>query len=169
MKLFTYKAWGVPGTGFDPSYTFVRSHFVPPIVLACIRALFCIYSFTTIVTCYTWLAHETATVHLKDVNLNSYTIHQGDAAIGQSFSFFTYLYVYTYRLYKGFLLTSHLLVHSGHSASTSWSLAFTPSCTPSNNAHGCTVGQSHSSSPTVSTTLHLLRFPSSSPSYSGEP
>lgn len=78
-------------SGFDTSYTFVRSDFVSPVVLACIRALLCIYSFTTIITCYTWLAHETATISLKDVNIDSYTIQQSDAAIGQSFSFFTYL------------------------------------------------------------------------------
>ncbi|KAJ4369965.1 hypothetical protein N0V83_005729 [Neocucurbitaria cava] len=91
MTIFSYEAWGIPPTGFDPTHTFVRSHFVPPVVLACIRALLSIYSFTTIITCYTWLAHRTATVALKDVNIGSYTLHQSDAAIGQSFSFFTYL------------------------------------------------------------------------------
>ncbi|OAG02248.1 uncharacterized protein CC84DRAFT_1049418, partial [Paraphaeosphaeria sporulosa] len=91
MRIFTYEAWGVPQSGFDPNFTFVRSHFVSPVVLACIRAVLCLYSFTTIITCYTWLAHRTATVNLKDVNIDSYTIHQGEAAIGQSFSFFTYL------------------------------------------------------------------------------
>ncbi|KAF2440142.1 hypothetical protein P171DRAFT_489916 [Karstenula rhodostoma CBS 690.94] len=91
MKLFTYEEWGVPQSGFDTSYTFVRSHFVSPATLACIRAVLCLYSFTTIITCYTWLAHKTATISLKDVNLDPYTIQQGNAAIGQSFSFFTYL------------------------------------------------------------------------------
>ncbi|CAO2648605.1 Nn.00g078720.m01.CDS01 [Neocucurbitaria sp. VM-36] len=91
MKIFSYESWGVPQSGFDPSHTFVRSHFVPPVVLGCIRALLSIYSFTTIITCYTWLAHRTATISLKDVNIGSYTIQQSDAAIGQSFSFFTYL------------------------------------------------------------------------------
>jgi hypothetical protein len=104
MKLFTYEAWGVAQAGFDLSYTFVRSHFVSPLVLACIRALLCIYSFTTIITCYTWLANETATVSLKDVNIGSYTIQQGDAAIGQSFSFFTYLTFWSLGFY--FLISS---------------------------------------------------------------
>lgn len=92
MKLFTYEAWGVPSTGFfDPSKTFVTSHFVSPLVLACIRALLCVYSFTTIIVSYGWLASNTATVGLKDVNIGSYKIQQSEAAIGQSFSFFTYL------------------------------------------------------------------------------
>lgn len=92
MKVFSYCSWGLdPKTGFDPDRAFVRSHFVSPLVLACIRLLLCVYSFTTIITCYIWLANETATISLKDVNIDSYTIHQSSAAIGQSFSFFTYL------------------------------------------------------------------------------
>lgn len=90
MPLFSYEAWGIdPKTGFDPSKSFVRSHFVSPLVLAIVRAVLCIYSFTTMVTCYAWLAHRTATIKLKDVNIGSYTIQQSDAAIGQSFSFFS--------------------------------------------------------------------------------
>lgn len=92
MKLFTYEAWGVPSSGgFDPSKTFVTSHFVSPVVLASIRAILCVYSFTTIIVSYSWLANNTATVGLKDVNIGSYKIQQSEAAIGQSFSFFTYL------------------------------------------------------------------------------
>ena len=92
MELLTYEAWGVPAAAiFDPSKTFVTSHFVSPFVLACIRAVLCIYSFTTIIVSYAWLANNTATVGLKDVNIGPYKIHQNEAAIGQSFSFFTYL------------------------------------------------------------------------------
>src|SRR5437764_7002750 len=91
MNLFSYNAWGIPNTGFDPSYSFVRSHFVSPLALACIRALLSVYCFTTIITSYSWLAHKKATFKLKDVNIGSYTIQQGNEAIGQSFSFFTYL------------------------------------------------------------------------------
>lgn len=92
MELFTYEAWGVPSTGFfDPSKTFVTSHFVSPLILACIRAVLCVYSFTTIIVSYSWLASNTATIGLKDVNIGSYKIQQSEAAIGQSFSFFTYL------------------------------------------------------------------------------
>ncbi|KAF1844636.1 uncharacterized protein K460DRAFT_365571 [Cucurbitaria berberidis CBS 394.84] len=104
MKIFSYASWGVPRTGFDPSHTFVRSHFVSPLVLACIRTLLCIYCFTAITTCYTWLAHRTATISLKDVNIGSYTIQQSDAAIGQSFSFFTYLTFWSLGFY--FLVSS---------------------------------------------------------------
>ena len=104
MRLFTYEVWGVPKAGFDPSYAFVRSHFVSPLVLACLRAVLSLYSFTTIIICYTWLAHKTATIKLKDVNIGSYTIQQGDAAIGQSFSFFTYLMFWSIEFY--FLVSS---------------------------------------------------------------
>ncbi|KAJ4989066.1 hypothetical protein SVAN01_05504 [Stagonosporopsis vannaccii] len=105
MKLFTYDIWGVPSAGFfDPSRTFVTSHFVSPIVLACIRAVLCVYSFTTIIVSYSWLANNTATVGLKDVNIGSYKIQQSEAAIGQSFSFFTYLTFWSLGFY--FLVAS---------------------------------------------------------------
>jgi hypothetical protein len=63
-----------------------------------------VYSFTTIIVCYTWLAHRTATIKLKDVNLGSHTIQQSEAAIGQSFSFFTYLTFWSLGFY--FLVSS---------------------------------------------------------------
>ncbi|KAH6642391.1 hypothetical protein C7974DRAFT_420685 [Boeremia exigua] len=105
MKLFTYEAWGIPSTGsFDPSNTFVTSHFVSPLTLACIRATLCVYSFTTIIVSYSWLANNTANIGLKDVNIGSYTIQQSEAAIGQSFSFFTYLTFWSLGFY--FLVSS---------------------------------------------------------------
>jgi hypothetical protein len=105
MKLFSYEAWGIePTSGFDPNMTFVRSHFVSPLVLGSIRAIMSLYSFTTIITCYTWLAHKTATIKLKDVNIGSYTIQQSEDAIGQSFSFFTYLTFWCLGFY--FLISS---------------------------------------------------------------
>ena len=104
MSPFSYESWGVSQKGFDCSNTFVRSHFVSPVVLASIRALLCIYTFTSIITCYTWLAHRTATISLKDVNIGSYTIHQNDLAIGESFSFFTYLTFWSLGFY--FLFSS---------------------------------------------------------------
>ncbi len=91
MKPFSYDFWGVSSKGFDSSHSFVRSHFVSPVVLASFRALFCIYSFATIITCYAWLTHGTATISLKDVNIASYTVHQDDRTIGQSFSILSYL------------------------------------------------------------------------------
>ena len=105
MKLFTYETWGVPSTGlFDPSKKFVTSSFVSPLVLACIRAVLCLYCFTTIIISYSWLASNTATVNLRDVNIGSYMIQQNEAAIGQSFSFFTYLTFWSLGFY--FLLSS---------------------------------------------------------------
>jgi hypothetical protein len=105
MELFSYESWGIsPITGFDPDKTFVRSHFVSPLVLASIRALMSLYSFTSIITCYAWLAHKTATIGLKDVNIGSYKIQQSGAAIGQSFSFFTYLTFWSLGFY--FLVSS---------------------------------------------------------------
>ncbi|KAH7412117.1 hypothetical protein DE146DRAFT_603124 [Phaeosphaeria sp. MPI-PUGE-AT-0046c] len=114
MKVFSYEAWGIdPTAGFDPSKSFVRSHFVSPLVLAVVRAVLCIYSFTTMITCYAWLAHRTATIKLKDVNIGSYTIQQSDAAIGQSFSFFTYLTFWSLGSY--FLISSiHTFVYFFH-------------------------------------------------------
>ncbi|KAI1543811.1 hypothetical protein PtrCC142_003859 [Pyrenophora tritici-repentis] len=104
MKMFTYKAWGIPNTGFDPSYSFVRSHFVSPVVLACIRALLSIYCFATIIISYSWLAHKTAVFKLKDVNIGSYSVQHSNAAIGQSFSFFTYLTFWSLGFY--FMISS---------------------------------------------------------------
>jgi hypothetical protein len=112
MKIFSYQTWGVdPENGFDQEKTFVRSHFVSPLVLASIRAVLSIYSFTTIVTCYAWLANKTATIGLKDVNIGSYKIQQSEAAIGQSFSFFTYLTFWSLGFY--FLASSvHTFVYA---------------------------------------------------------
>jgi hypothetical protein len=105
MQLFSYASWGIDTqTGFDPNYSFVRSHFVSPLVLACIRLVLCIYTFATIVTSYVWLSGHIATVSLQDVNLGSYTLHQGSGAIGQSFSFFTYLTYWSLGFY--FLVSS---------------------------------------------------------------
>jgi hypothetical protein len=104
MNLFTLSFWGLSPAGFDPTNTFVRSHFVSPLVLAIIRALLSLYTFTTMITCYAWLAHKTATIKLKDVNIGSYTIQQSNAAIGQSFSFFTYLTFWSLGFY--FLVSS---------------------------------------------------------------
>jgi hypothetical protein len=105
MNPFTYEAWGVPSASvFDPSKTFVTSYFVSPLVLACIRAILCVYSFTTIIVSYSWLASNTATIGLKDVNIGSYKIQQSEAAIGQSFSFFTYLTFWSLGFY--FLFSS---------------------------------------------------------------
>ncbi|OAL02011.1 hypothetical protein IQ06DRAFT_325439 [Phaeosphaeriaceae sp. SRC1lsM3a] len=111
MPLFSYQAWGIDTQiGFDPSKSFVRSHFISPLVLAIVRAVLCLYSFTTMITCYAWLAHQTATIKLKDVNIGSYTIQQSDAAIGQSFSFFTYLTFWSLGFY--FLISStHTFVY----------------------------------------------------------
>ncbi|KZM26705.1 uncharacterized protein EKO05_0008813 [Ascochyta rabiei] len=105
MKLFTYEAWGVPSADFfDISTTFVTSHFVSPLVLALIRAVLCVYTFTTIIVSYSWLASNTATIGLKDVNIGSYEIQQSEHAIGQSFSFFTFLTFWSLGFY--FLVSS---------------------------------------------------------------
>lgn len=105
MQLFSYESWGIdPQTGFDSNRSLVRSHFVSPLILASIRLLLSIYSFTTIVVCYTWLAHRIASIRLKDVNIGSYTIQQSDEGIGQSFSFFTYLTFWSLGFY--FLVSS---------------------------------------------------------------
>lgn len=106
MKLFTWETWGAPSTGsFNSTKTFVTSSFVSPFVLACIRAVLCVYSFTTIIVSYAWLANNTATIGLKDVNIGSYKIQQSEAAIGQSFSFFTYLTFWSLGFYFLFSAT----------------------------------------------------------------
>lgn len=145
MPLFSYQAWGIDTQiGFDPSKSFVRSHFISPLVLAIVRAVLCLYSFTTMITCYAWLAHQTATIKLKDVNIGSYTIQQSDAAIGQSFSFFSTSLTHGS---CGEPSTDPKPQHtspSGLSDSTSSSQAPTPSFTSSPSAHGWTSGPSHS-------------------------
>lgn len=89
--LFSYTLYGIPPSGFDPRYSFVRSNFIHSFVLAIIRTVITLYCFTTIVVCYSYLAHNTSTTNLQDVNISSYTIITGSNGIGQSFSFFTYL------------------------------------------------------------------------------
>jgi hypothetical protein len=116
MPLFTYTAWGInPSTNFDPNYTFVRSHFVSPLVLASIRLTLCIYIFTSITTSYIWLTHNTATIHLKDFNISPYIFQQSKAATTQSFSYFTYLTFYSLGFY--FLVSS---IHTFRYAFRQW-------------------------------------------------
>lgn len=102
--LWSYETFGIHPSGFDPTNNFVRSSFVPSIVLACIRATIALYCFTTIVVCYSWLAHNTSTTNLQDVNISSYTLQTGSAGIGQSFSFFTYITFWCLGFY--FLISS---------------------------------------------------------------
>ncbi|KAF2123005.1 hypothetical protein BDV96DRAFT_481665 [Lophiotrema nucula] len=91
MQLFSYEAYGLPPTGFDPNKTFVRSSLISTLILALVRAILALYCFTTIIVCYAWLAHNHSRTNLQDVNISSYTLITGSSGIGQSFSFFTYL------------------------------------------------------------------------------
>jgi len=89
--LFSYAAYGLPPTGFDSYKTFVRSNIVSPLMLAFVRAIIALYCFTTLIVCYSWLAHNYSATNLQDVNVPTYTLITGSAGIGRSFSFFTYL------------------------------------------------------------------------------
>lgn len=89
--LFSYPHFGLSSAGFDPEYNFFRSRFLPPMALACIRALISLYCFTTMVVCYSYLAKHISTNTLHDVNIDSYTLYVDKHGIQQSFSFFTYL------------------------------------------------------------------------------
>ncbi|KAF2128825.1 hypothetical protein P153DRAFT_341095 [Dothidotthia symphoricarpi CBS 119687] len=104
MELFSFEKWGVSASGFDSSRSFVRSHFISPLLLAIIRAVLSIYCFTTIIIGYSWLASNIATQKLKDVNIGSYTIHQNETSIAQTFSFFTFLTFWSLGFY--FMISS---------------------------------------------------------------
>lgn len=91
MQLFSYPTYGLQSTGFDPRNSFFRSASIPTLALFLIRATISLYCFTTIIVCYSWLAHNYSTTNLQDVNISSYTLVTGSSGIGQSFSFFTYL------------------------------------------------------------------------------
>ena len=99
MQLLSYAFYGITADGFDPHKTFVRSSFIPPIALACIRALIALYCFTTIIVCYSWLARHLSKTKLQDVNISSYTLITDSHGIGQSFSFFTYLTFWSLSFY----------------------------------------------------------------------
>ncbi|KAF2791296.1 hypothetical protein K505DRAFT_194531, partial [Melanomma pulvis-pyrius CBS 109.77] len=108
--LLSYSLFGLLPTGFDPDETFVRSNIVSSTVLGCIRASIALYCFTTLVVCYSWLAHNTSTTNLRDFSIPTYTLQTGAAGIGQSFSFFTYLTFWSLGFY--FLFASiHTFVH----------------------------------------------------------
>ena len=72
--LFSYAAYGLPPTGFDSYKTFVRSNIVPPLMLAFVRAIIALYCFTTLIVCYSWLAHNYSATNLQDVNVPTYTL-----------------------------------------------------------------------------------------------
>ncbi|KAF2655991.1 hypothetical protein K491DRAFT_597881 [Lophiostoma macrostomum CBS 122681] len=102
--VLSYAAFGIHPSGYDPTNDFVRSSILPPWALACVRATVALYCFTTIIVCYSWLAHNTTTTTLQDVNISSYSLKTGSAGIGQSFSFFTYITFWSLGFY--FLLSS---------------------------------------------------------------
>ncbi len=87
---FSYANFGISHT-FDPSHSLVQSSLVSPTILAAIRASIALYCFTTIIFGYSWQAVYTVTTSLRDVNIPEYTITTNAKAIGQSFSYFTWL------------------------------------------------------------------------------
>jgi hypothetical protein len=104
IMCFSCAVLGVHPSGSDSTNDFVRPSFLPPVALAFIRAMISLYCFTTIVVCYSWLAHNTSKTTLQDVNISSYSLETGSAGIGQSFSFFTYITFWSLWFY--FLLSS---------------------------------------------------------------
>jgi hypothetical protein len=82
---------GLDPSGFDSHHRFVTSWFITPVILAPLRLLFSLYVFTTIFFSFGWFAHHDVTWRLKDFTLPAYAFPIGTAAIGHSFSYFTYL------------------------------------------------------------------------------
>jgi hypothetical protein len=76
---------------FDPDHRFVTSWLLPPLLLASLRLLFSIYIFTTIFFSFGWFANNWVIWRLKDFTLPRYSFSIRTAAIGKSFSYFTYL------------------------------------------------------------------------------
>jgi hypothetical protein len=79
---------------FDPNYKLTSSWMLPTAALGCIRLIFGFYIFTAIIVSYVWFSKNTDIYNLHDVTLPEYTIVIGSAAIGRSFSYFTYLSYY---------------------------------------------------------------------------
>jgi hypothetical protein len=102
--MLSYAAFGMSSATFDPEKTFVRSNLVSPIILASIRACISFYCFTTIVFGYSWQAFHTVRTDLRDVNIPTYYLLTTKSAIGESFSFFTWLTYWSLGFY--FLVSS---------------------------------------------------------------
>jgi hypothetical protein len=85
------EAMGLDPMRFDRDYGFVTSWCIPPVMLASLRLLFSLYVFTTIFFSFGWFAHNDVTWRLKDFTLPAYAFPISTAAIGHSFSYFTYL------------------------------------------------------------------------------
>jgi hypothetical protein len=91
-------------TPFDTKHAFVSSWALPPVAHACLRILLGLYVFTAIIYSYIWFSQNVDVYHLHDISEPEYTIAIASAAIGRSFSYFTYLSYYGQGFY--FLVTA---------------------------------------------------------------
>lgn len=72
--------------------------------LAGIRTLIAVYISSTLIVGYSWQARNISATYLKDVNIESYLMLANHVVIGRTFSYFTWLCLWSQTLY--FLITS---------------------------------------------------------------
>ncbi|SMR54155.1 unnamed protein product [Zymoseptoria tritici ST99CH_3D1] len=83
-----------PSIRFDHGATYVRSHIISPMALACLRTCIALYMWTTIITGFAWLSSNSAPQSITDIGLPTFTMLLDRAFIGRSFSYLTFI---TYR------------------------------------------------------------------------
>lgn len=82
---------GLTPTGFDPTYRFFTSWLLSPVYLGLLRLLCSSYCFFTMLFSLGWFASHSVTWRLTDILLPDDTYSIGTRAIGESFSYFSYL------------------------------------------------------------------------------
>lgn len=99
---------------FDREATYVRSHIVSPLVLACLRACFAVYLWSSLIVGYSWLAHNGTWMSVHDIGIPSLPLILNRSFIGKSFSYFTFLTYWSLALY--------FAVSAGHTFVYAWNL-----------------------------------------------
>jgi hypothetical protein len=100
-----YELLGVPPTGFV-SKPFVTSWILPSYALAVVRLTISLYIIIGISYSYAFYAGHTVAVRIQDVGLTPVTYQIGAEGIRLSFSYFTYLCIWSQFFYFFFAVST---------------------------------------------------------------
>lgn len=98
---FSYASLGMPDSRhkFDRDASYVRSHIISPMALACVRAFIAIYMWTTLIAGFTWIVFNDEVMPISDVGLPTLPLLLNRAFIPKSFSYFTFLTFWSLTFY----------------------------------------------------------------------
>lgn len=98
---FSYASLGMPGSkeDFDKGATYVRSHIISPLALACLRASIAVYIWSTLIVGYSWITYNDTSQPISDIGLPTLTLLLDKAFIAKSFSYFTFITYWSLAFY----------------------------------------------------------------------